>query len=201
MSGLLLGTGTAILTPPLGTPLAGYGADRPASEVLDDLELRAFWFQETAEAEARAVCLVTADILGFTESLTTAIRAELTERFDLAPDAVLLAASHTHSGPQTCENMSKAGGPPVPDVLRTLRQRLVTAVGEARGTLRPVTLHVGHGHLEGYAINRRVLVNGQAVMAPNPEGARDDEVLALSCRDAEGRIAAVLFHYTCHPTT
>ncbi len=196
---MLLGMSKAIITPPLGMELAGYGQQRASESVLDELELRAFWFQE--EATGQAACLITADLLGFSDTLTPAIRNELAERFGIRPEAILLAASHTHSGPQTCENAARAGGPPDPDYIRQLRGWLVEAVAEAREKTQPVTLHVGRGKLSGYAINRRVLVDGVAVMAPNPEGKRDDEVTVLTCREeATGSVRAVLFHYTCHPT-
>lgn len=39
-------------------------------------------------------------------------------------------------------------------------------------------------------------------MAPNPSGPRDDKVTAIVCRnDSDGRVRAVLFHFTCHPST
>ncbi|HVF10505.1 MAG TPA: neutral/alkaline non-lysosomal ceramidase N-terminal domain-containing protein [Abditibacteriaceae bacterium] len=197
---MLLGTARALITPPLGVHLAGYGFERKATEVLDELELGAFWFQDE-EPDGTSVCIITADIIGFSASLTTALRAELAERFGIAPQAVLLAASHTHSGPQTCENMATAGGPPDPGSVVALRRRLMEAAAAARGALRPVNLRVGRGCLQGYAINRRLMMNGVAVMAPNPEGVRDDEVLVVTCHDRrDDRVRAVLFHYTCHPT-
>jgi hypothetical protein len=200
---MLLGTGNAVITPPLGTYLSGYGfRDHGAESVLDELELRVFWFQEAAGDHAPAACILTADLIGFDAELTTSIRAELAETCGIAPEAALLAASHTHSGPQTCVHLAAAGGMPDPSYLEAFRARLREAVAAARATLRPVTLHCGRGWLEGYAIHRRRCIGGTITMAPNPEGIRDDEVTVVVARDAEtAALRAVLFHYTCHPTT
>ena len=202
---MLLGTGKTFITPPLGTALAGYGFERHATEILDELELAVFWFQEETFPEEKssgaALCIITADIIGFSAALTASIRAELAERFGIAPECILLAASHTHSGPQTCENLASAGGLPDPDYIATLRLRLVETVAAARENLRPVNLRAGRGCLQGYAINRRLMRDGVAVMAPNPDGVRDDEVIVITCHNTDDdRVRAVLFHYTCHPT-
>jgi hypothetical protein len=133
--------------------------------------------------------------------LTTNLRASLTQAHGIAPERVLLAASHTHSGPQTCSNLTGVGAI-VPEVMAMLRQRILSAVDEARANQRPVTLRAGRGKCEGYAINRRPLHDGKAAFAPNPSGVRDDEVIVIACHDATGDDPlAVLFHFTCHPST
>jgi hypothetical protein len=181
--------------------LAGYGHRTHGAEaVLDDLELRAFWLQSPAMPKD-AACIVTADLIAFSAPLTSSIRSELSERFGLRPEAILLAASHTHSGPQTAENMTSVGGPPVADYIDALRQSLVGAVAAARDAVAPATLHLGRGRLEGYAINRRRRVKGEIAMAPNPMGTRDDEVSTIVFKDTtDGNVRALLYHFTCHPT-
>lgn len=200
---LRAGTGKAVITPPLGTLLAGYGyRDHGAEGVLDDLELRAFWFEADTAPEG-PLCIVTADLIGFDAELTEAIRGDLSRAYPVAPHAVMLAASHTHSGPQTSSTLAAAGGLPVPEYVAELRRRIVAAVGEARRSARPVRLEGGRGVLpDGFAVNRRRKENGRVINAPNPAGVKDDEVMALAARDAAtGEVVAVLFHYTCHPTT
>jgi len=198
---MYLGTGKAIITPPIGAFLAGYGhRDHGSEAILDDLELRVFWLQGKDDP-AEAICIITADLIGFDNALTDAIRSEISENTGIRPDAVLLAASHTHSGPQTCARLSSAGGDPDPDYIATLRRKLLETVASARQDLKPIAMRAAKGHLEGYAINRRLMVHGEMLMAPNPEGRRDDEVIALSFHDPDNnQVKAVLFHFTCHPT-
>ncbi len=209
---LKVGTGRSVITPPLGTLMSGFGhRDHGAEGVLDDLELRAFWFEaefsfrgsEASGDSSGPVCIVSADLIGFDAPLTAQIREDLHSAYGVRPEAVLLAASHTHSGPQTSETLAAAGGMPVPEYIATLRERVLHAVGTARSNVRPATLHGGRGVLEdGFAINRRRKEDGRVLNAPNPPGVKDDEVIALTARDAgSGEVLAVLYHFTCHPTT
>jgi len=113
---------------------------------------------------------------------------------------LLLAASHTHLGPQTCENMVGVGEM-VAEVVAMVQERTLDGAAMARRHLRPVTLSVGQGRCEGYTINRRLVREGVCLFAPNPDGVRDDEVTVLVFRDAQdGTVVAVLFHFTCYPT-
>ena len=196
-----LGTAKATITPPLGTPLAGYAhRDHGAESVLDDLEVRVLWF-EPAGAPQDAACIVTADLIGFDSVATAHLCDAITRTHGIQPERILLSASHTHSGPQTCANMLCVGSL-VPDVLAMVYQRILQTVDESRRHLRPVSLQVGRGRCEGYAISRRLIQDGKSIFAPNPAGVRDDDVPVITCRDIpSGEIRAVLFHYTCHPTT
>lgn len=81
-----LGIGKAIITPPVGTPLAGHARRGQSEEgVLDDLEVRVFWLPSAPEADD-AVCLVTADLIGFGAKLTDNLRSELKRRYGLPPE-------------------------------------------------------------------------------------------------------------------
>jgi hypothetical protein len=165
--------------------------------VRDDLEVRVLWFQDGPDS---AACIVTADVIGFGEALTSSLRQAIQIRYGLAPSRVLLAASHTHSGPQTCENMVAVGAF-VPETVAMVFTNILEAIAEAHEATIPVSLSVGKGLCSGYAINRRGRTPSGVLNAPNPEGVRDDEVTAIICREAEdGPVRAILYHFTCHAT-
>ena len=196
-----LGTAQAIITPPIGTPLAGFGSRDHGSEgVLDDVEVRALWLQE-GDSAADAVCIITADLLGIETDMTAEMRSELSRETGISPDRILLAASHTHSAQQVLKNIVGTGDP-IPSVVASTQQRILETAKESRENLRAVTMHAGRGNLVGFSINRRVLKDGVVHMIPNPDGIRDDEVMVISYRDEiSGEVAAVLFQFTCHPST
>lgn len=197
---MLLGIGRAIITPPLGTPLAGFAhrQNQGATEVLDDLEARVFWLQDEHN-EHNAVAIVTADIIAFGPSLTAKLQLEAKNQFNLPPERLLLAASHTHSGPQTDENSKTANL--IPNVVAMVHEGILKALSEAHSNLHGVEVAIGRGKCEGYAINRRLYRNGVCLFAPNSDGVRDDEVTVIAFRDASSsEVRAVLFHFTCHPT-
>jgi hypothetical protein len=132
---MLLGIGKTVITPPIGTPLAGFAhRDHGAESVLDDLEVRAFWLQSASDADD-AICLITADLIGFGANLVAELQSELKSRYGLPPERLLLAASHTHSGPQTCENMVGVGEM-VAEVVAMVWERILDAVAMAHQHLR-----------------------------------------------------------------
>jgi len=81
------------VTPPLGAPLAGYAKHRPASTVLDPLELNAVAF---SDGENKAV-LITADFLYVMENAATKIRDMIAQRCEIPADHVFMQGLHQHT--------------------------------------------------------------------------------------------------------
>ena len=81
------------VTPPLGSPLAGYFTDRWAEGVLDPLELNAVAF---SDGENRAV-LIAADFLYVMENAATEIRELIAEKCSLPLDHVCIQGLHQHT--------------------------------------------------------------------------------------------------------
>ena len=179
--------------------MAGYGfRDHGAEGVLDDLELRLFLLKHGNDA----VCIITGDHIGFGATATAQLRQVVQETIGVDPAKVLLCASHTHCGPQLLDIIPSAGGPLNQDVLADIREKIKIAAQQAQNTFRPVKMSWGESSLSGYAINRRRINADGSVGGPNPFGRRDDSVTALQFSDAtDGMLRAVLFSYTCHPTT
>ena len=198
---MLLGIAREIVTPPIGTPLAGFGfRDHGSESILDDLVITAFWLQNESSKENQA-CIICADIIGFDESITSRIKKKISESTGCTSLAVFLCASHTHSGPQTCSNMWGVGSL-VPEVVLDIENKIVHAAVDAHLSLHLVDVLTARERLVGYSINRRVIRNGHAESGPNPDGINDDEVTSILFRDTASKVInAVLFHFTCHPTT
>ena len=81
------------VTPNLGTPLAGNSQYRPASVVLDPLELNAVAF---SDGENKAV-LITADFLYVMENTATKIRDMIAQRCQIPADHVFMQGLHQHT--------------------------------------------------------------------------------------------------------
>lgn len=189
------GVAVRCITPPLGTNMGGYGfRDHGAESVADDLMLKIL----AVAHGGRRGAIITADLVWLRREACDVIKAALAARYELDPDLVLLTCSHTHSGPQTAPD-SPGIGEPDPEYMRWLLAEIVTATGKALADLTPVTLATsqGRGHL---GVHRRVVVDGEAQMLPNPAGPRDDAVLVITATRAGGALKAVLFQYACHPT-
>ncbi len=116
-----LGTAKAIITPPVGTPLAGYAhRDHGSKSVLDDLEVRVLWF-EPEGAPQEAACIITADIIGFDSETTSHLCDAISRAHGVQPERILLSASHTTPAPRRAP-IAGCGGI-VPDVLQMIRER------------------------------------------------------------------------------
>ena len=114
--------------------MAGYShRTHGAERVLDDLRCASL-----VGGVGPGRLIVTADIIGFAEYLTNEVRRRLSDELGIDRAAVLLAASHTHSGPHTCENVAEFGGPPDPKYIEELIVAIVGAARRAKESVRPV---------------------------------------------------------------
>ncbi len=94
---LQVGAGKAGFTPPIGTPLAGYGDRKgaPSTGVNDSLFVRVI----VVQSSDRLVCLIGYDALLCPARIARIIEDSLNSRFQLKPEQLLFTATHTHAGP------------------------------------------------------------------------------------------------------
>ncbi len=151
MSGLAVGYGERVITPPLGVDLSGYGfyLGRKAESALDDLKCRAVHL----EAAERSLVLISCDIIGFTVEDADSIRAEIAAAHGLPREAILLAATHTHSGPAT-QPMPGLGDID-PAYRSRLRALIVKAAAEAVSSSSPAEFSYAFEAIEPLGYNRR----------------------------------------------
>ena len=88
--------GEVLITPPLGTPLAGYFTERRAKGVCDDLYASILILRKGS----KAVVIVACDLCSVPESLAESIRKSVAEKLDMPSCSVVVSATHTHTGPQ-----------------------------------------------------------------------------------------------------
>ena len=95
----LAGAATRIITPPLGERpvfLAGFEGNRRATAVHSDLYARAL----ALRLGDQVAILVACDLIGLERGDVEEIRAVLPAR-DIDPNGLVVAYTHTHSGPDT----------------------------------------------------------------------------------------------------
>lgn len=99
MRTLRAGYGETTITPPPGTDLTGFGfyLDRKAENVLDDLKVRALYLDDWKTR----LLIVSCDLLGLTVAQADRIRGLVAAALGLPTRNILLACTHTHSGPAT----------------------------------------------------------------------------------------------------
>lgn len=189
---LRLGLDRADITPDRPVPLAGYAARAglgPASQVSAPLRLRTFAFET---GNQRAV-FVSADLLWWGTDLVARLRTELGERYGLPPDAVLLHATHTHSGPQVSIRFVPLLGEPDAGYLERVRGIASDSVGRALDSMTEVRVERATGTAPLGVDRRSARSNGAVPPAPI-----DDELTVVRFVRAETTLA-LLVHYACHP--
>lgn len=194
------GTGTVDITPPPGVTLWGY-QPRPATWIEHPLRAEAL----ACEAPNGAWILLSADIGAFSQPLTDAIRADVAARTGLPPEAILLAATHTHSGPHVTDALWCERSPLESQYFRDLRARLVQAAEHAWQARCPGELLHGTTAAPDLASNRRVRKPDGTWTNEwsDPEGRNtgyfDPAVELLGIRRPNGRLDALLVNFGCHP--
>lgn len=190
------GVSTAKITPDTLMWMAGYAArKKPAEGTLQDLYAKALALED---ASGQRVVIVTLDLIGVLVTLREAVERQVEEQYQIPPAALMLNASHTHSGPEYRERSGREDE--AHNYHRFLETTLTRLVGEALADLRPARLTYSHARA-GFAMNRRLPTETGYRNSPNPDGPVDHEVPVLSVVDAEGNPRAVLFGYACHNTT
>lgn len=183
MGQLKAGAYAVDITPPLGTPMSGYG-DRTgvSTGVHDPLMASAI-----ALDDGRSGCVIIAlDLIAVDAPMTAEVRERVRAATGLGPDQVLLSASHTHSGPAVRD---RYGSDYFDQALYELTIRKAASAAIAAWERRePARWGAGTGRAPGIGSNRR-----------DPKGSSDDSVTVLRLEGAGGLIG-LAYNFACHPT-
>jgi hypothetical protein len=131
------------------------------------------------------------------------------------PEAsIVWAASHTHTGPYTCALLGDGEAAVNKEWLAGVPARIAEAVSCANASLAPARWSRARAFCVGLGHNRRQVfkdgrhVNTWLLGSADPDvqcvgsaGPVDPEVGILAFDDEDGRLAAVIFHYTLHTNT
>ena len=189
---LQAGVGKADITPPAGTPLAGYGArlGGPSTGVHDSLEARAL----VLAAGDEKLALVAVDHLGYDQAMVERVREAAAPKAGLTPDRIFVMSSHTHAGGGAyLQVFPELAGKFDPSIRTFYEQRAAEAVVAAAAALRPARLAIGAGAVPGLSRFRSTW--------PPGGGPVDREVGVLRVDDAAtGAPLGVLMNFAAHPT-
>ena len=141
---LLAGVGRTTLTPPLGTPLVGYGGrERGADAIRDDIYATSLVLSDGETT----VALVTCDLCALPIRQVRYVQRLIEERTGIPPAHVLINTSHAHSGPLTTLNEETPES--VRQVVVALLDGIAESVVQAAAALVPCRLSAGQGLVRG----------------------------------------------------
>ena len=181
-----VGYAQAVITPSLDRPvfLAGFGNDRRAISVHDDLYVRAL-----AIEEGQSLLVLTAlDLIGF---IRTDVYDVIRKVHETHPQAqILIASVHPHHGPDTLG----LWGPDDRtcgvdrDYLSATKDRIAATILASLSDLQPASAKCTSVHVPGLAKNAR-----------NPEIVDDELTLLQFIGAQDARPWVTLFNFPCHP--
>jgi neutral ceramidase len=202
---LMAGAASVEVMLPPGTPLGGYGGF-PRRAWLPDLLGRhpyAFWFRPSTgvhdpikvrslllESGQVRVLWLAVDLVGMDPGLLTELRERLARR-GLRYDAVIVSASHTHSGPGAYANSALFAFLAIDRLAPAVRGRLLASLEEAaeRAETGKARAQVGSGRAEVKDIARSRV-----------EGPLDPELGVVKITRRDGGPVAVIWNYAIHGT-
>jgi neutral ceramidase len=186
---LLAGTYTVDVTPPEGIHAGCWMLHTALAEgAHDPLEVTAIVLRNGETT----VALVGIDVCMIDEATAHETRRRVAALTGIAPEAVLINASHNHAGPVRGRGLVETSieGEALEQWQLALPSRIAGAVYGAARRLRPAAVGFGTGSVPGVGVNR--------VEREQPV---DDSVWVMRIDDSSGRVLAVAVAFACHPVT
>ena len=190
---LLAGSAKANITPYVGAFLAGFGSrDHGCEGVHDELFARAV----ALKSGETAVAAVSCDLIGLTRESIETIRRQVEAATEIPASHVMLACTHTHSGPTT--GVLRHPGLDA-ELVRVTEKKIAGAAIMAWRSMVGASLGAGKGRAR-IGINRREKKpDGSICLGKNPEGPTDADVGVIRINDARGEAIALVVNHACHP--
>lgn len=193
-----VGYAEADITPaPMQVQMSGFGRERYARGTLAPLMTQALVLQDPGGQRA---LLITADILDFDRVMVDVIRRAITRKHGIAPENILLTASHTHWGPAVRFRMSFSVGGPNVWYMGFMEDQILASVEQAIANLSPGTIEYGSIDFRAIGCNRRTPKNGQITWGPYAQGSFDGHTPILRIKRHSTPNQLVLVGHACHPT-
>jgi len=212
--GFAVGFSRVDITPDLGTPLFGYYSYRPCDGVLDPLEATCVAVSDGK----RTALLFTIDHLQLSNHHFNTARAAAAKSAQVPPEAVYIAATHTHLGPCTglpgyCRNFSETERKRVQNLIDTANRRIIDGIAKAAADavadLSPATIGIATSTCSNVSFIRRYRMKDGTTRTnpgnrnPNidyPIGSPDETVQLVRFFRASRPDVAII-NFQTHPDT
>lgn len=187
----LAGAAQVDITPQGAVPLYGYPlVPRNSTGVNDPLYASAMYLHDGQQS----LLLFGTDLIYIPNDMVAPIRQQLAEQLMMPIDAILVSASHTHSGPPTRKIlMSDEGKPSMWPTDEAYCQHVIQLVVEAgliaAKNAEPAQIALNHADGSQLGTNRR-----------DPNGPSIPQMPVLAARDLAGELIGIMVVCNMHPT-
>jgi neutral ceramidase len=196
LPGIRAGVARRVITPEGEIKLRGYYHERIGKYVRDDLHCRALVF----ETRHGRLALVTLDLIGVAAEWVQAAKQDIQRRTGIPPEHVLICATHTHTGPEV---RSAGDDADLGAWLARLPQVIAETAEAAAEDMFDALIFVGRQEEQYLASNRLGRTReGTEVFSKegviDHAGPVDPELLAMSVREYDGTVRAMVVNYAMH---
>jgi hypothetical protein len=201
MTTLAVGAATRDITPDWPISLAGFASRTHLSEgARHPIHVRVIVLESTDDDGAKQrIVIAGGDFLNWGAQQAPRLRQELADLAGTTSDHVLLAATHSHSGPQTSFGVASGVGVADQRFIDLLDERTREAARAALESIEPVAVHRGQSTFPLGMFRRVPRDGGEVAHTLTKQGPVDHRLTAVRFMTPDGRVKAVLVHYTCHP--
>lgn len=208
------GAATCNITPPLGVPIVGNFEVPEATYIHDELHARCLVLDDGQQRLVFVIC----DNIGAEQPVYDQAKARLQEKTGIPPENMLMASTHTHSGPPARHYGSFQPYTELDVYQQFLADRIVDGVQCAVNNLEPAQIAWGSGQEPRHVFNRRWYTSDPSLMVSpfgeqdqvrmnpprghealvKPAGPTDPEIFFIAVRSTSGRPIALLANYSLH---
>ena len=208
---LHVGAAAVVITPPEGTPLAGYYSIRGSKTVIDDIYSKAIVLEKDGVKAALVVC----DLISLPRHSVNEARRIIEKQTGIPGANVMISATHTHTGPvlvreSAIDELTGASTDLGKRYTESLPEKIAQSVSDANKKLTPAKTAAGIAKEDGISFNRRfVMKDGTVSWNPakqhpdivRPAGPIDPEVGVIYFEDAKTKPLATYVNFALHPDT
>ncbi len=203
---MLAGAAKTDITPDAPVWMDGDIRTRRSEGAHDRIHARALVLKDNAHTDA-ACAVVSVEVCSMTAVLTDEIRRRVSDTTGIPYEGMLIAATHTHSGPAVMGIFNPAER----EYTVMLADRIVEAVKQAEDKAEPASIFTGTGRETTISRYRRLLADdGSVVMSREPFppcrilkplGEPDTEVavMKLTRESDPEHVLGILFNHAGHP--
>ncbi|MCJ7675069.1 MAG: sugar phosphate isomerase/epimerase, partial [Sedimentisphaerales bacterium] len=159
---LRAGVAVIDITPPIGYRMSGYFYERLSTAVMNPLHAKAIVLRQQDQSAALVFC----DLIGLSREVTSRARKQASEKTGIPPENILIAATHSHTGPLYSGALrkhfhdvavAKYGSDPCEEVdyAGVLAEKIAQVIAQADAATKPVRLQAGVARQQGLSFNRR----------------------------------------------
>lgn len=208
---LRVGSATADITPPNGTPMPGYYYNRGSEGVHDPLHAKAIVLDHNGVKAALVVC----DVISIPAATVAEARQQIVRRTGIPAAHVMISATHTHTGAllmtgRTRYNLEGESLALAQRYAQLVPERIAEAVARAHTALQTAEVRASTGHEPSLTFNRRFLMTDGSIgwnpgkrnpRIVRPSGPIDPAVPVVWFEGAKSQPLAAYVNYALHLDT